>query len=70
MKKIPQGKVRYVKVTAVGTDEDGEFEDWYAIGTSRNDARDLANQMGMPTDNRHYVDVYLTPEQYKEIPEW
>ena len=68
-RKPVKGKNRYVKVEALGEDELGEVE-WYAVGTSRSDAKSIADEMGMPTDNRRYVDIYLTEEQYMEIPEW
>ena len=68
-KKPVKGKTRYVKVEALSEDEEGEIE-WYAVGTSRGDAKSIADEMGMPTDNRRYTDIYLTKEQYEEIPEW
>lgn len=68
-KKPVKGKKRYVKVEAIGHDYEGEIE-WFAVGTSRADAKAIADEMGMPTDNRRYVDVYLTEKQYLNIPEW
>jgi hypothetical protein len=58
-------KNRYVKVTAL--DKDTE---WYAVGNSRREAKAIADEMGMPSDNREYVDIYLTQDQYEAIPEW
>ena len=58
-------KNRYVKVTAVD-----DYTEWFAVGTSRRDAKAIADEMGMPTDNREYKDLYLTKEQYEAIPEW
>ena len=62
-------KTRYVKVESVGPDETGEELEWYAVGTSRRNAKELADEMGMPMDNRKYKDLYLTDEQYGAIPE-
>lgn len=68
-KKPVKGKTRYVKVEAL-SEENGDTIEWYAVGTSRTDAKAIADEMKMPTDNRRYVDIYLTKEQYEEIPEW
>lgn len=70
-KKVPKGKDRYVKVEAIEfrPDEDEDIE-WYAVGKTRGEAKAIADEMGMPTDSRHYVDIYLTKEQFEAIPEW
>lgn len=62
-------KKRFVKVTAIGTDNEGEVE-WYAIDRTKRAAKELADLMGMPADSRKYTDIYLTEDQYEEIPEW
>jgi hypothetical protein len=67
MKK--QAKQKYVKVEALESLPDEDIE-WYAVGQSRGEAKSLADEMGMPTDNRKYTDLYLTQEQYEAIPEW
>lgn len=68
-RKIPKNKERYVKVEALQVLDDEDVE-WYAVGKTRGEAKSLADEMGMPTDNRKYTDIYLTPDQYEEIPEW
>lgn len=67
--KVPKGKDRYVKVEALEVREDEDIE-WYAVGKTKGEAKAIADEMGMPTDSRRYVDIYLTKEQFEAIPEW
>ena len=68
-KRVPKGKKRYVKIEALEITESEDIE-WYAVEETRNKAKALADEMGMPSDNRRYFDVYLTREQYEDIPVW
>lgn len=68
-KRPPKGKKRYVKIEALEVTETEDIE-WYAIDETRNSAKALADEMGMPADSRRYTDVYLTLDQYEEIPIW
>jgi PHD/YefM family antitoxin component YafN of YafNO toxin-antitoxin module len=62
-------KKPYVKITSLAEyKHDNLEEEWYVIAPTLDEARILADQIGMP-DNRKTQVVYLTERQYEQIPE-
>jgi hypothetical protein len=61
-------KSRYYKITSLEF-KDAQFdEEWYTIAPTLEEARQLADKIGMPTYRKEQV-VYLTEDQYNAIPE-
>lgn len=66
---MEQEKKAYIKITSLAEYRyDNLEEEWYVIAPTLDEARDLAEMIGMPGNRKEQV-VYLTDAQYDAIPE-
>lgn len=62
-------KKPYVKITSLAEYKHANLEEeWYVIAPTLDEARSLADEIGMPENRKQQV-VYLTDKQYESIPE-
>lgn len=66
---MDEEKYPYIKITSLAEfKHDNLEEEWYVIAPSLEEAKQIADRIGMP-ENRKVQRVFLTEKQYESIPE-